>query len=1241
MLSSVRQDMARTPQAEYPRVQVFTLGGFRVLVGGRVVEDSAWRRKAARQLFKVLLSRPGRRITRDEVVELFWPESDPDAASSNLRSTIYAMRRALQSQGQAAGLDVVFGDHDSVWLRPDLALWSDADAFEHLVADAWRSANPLPLLEEASRLYAGDYLPDDLYESWAAERREALKRTWTDLQFGLARAAEHRSDVSDAVQPLESLLRDDPCDERAAQELMKLLARHGRRAEAIRVYQRLVQSLREELDLEPSPESTEVHRQITAGEPSVSPRPPTSFRCGYPFPEPTELIGREPELSVLTQLVSGGRSSGKLALVAAPAGTGKSALLGQVVRQAQAEGVLCLAGGCYEERGAVPLGPFHDSLVDYLLAQPGERIRAELGAAIDDLAQIIPEVRYHLQTGSGAAPSPSSVDRMRAFGAIHACLRTLAERGPVLVCLEDLHAADEASLQLLHYLARHTRRLPLVLIATYRSDEVPPESTLAQTVAGMARERLAQRLILDSLSRQDTDRLATMLLGAPPDEKLSESLYATTGGNPLFIEQLVLALIESRQLERKGGVWCGVAELQGAPHIVREVIAHRLRRLDPRCREVLAMASVLGHSFEHRVLLAATEPQDEGLLLHDLDQAIGAHVLQETSSGYAFRHALLRDAVYWDLSAPRRMALHARAGQLLEALRGESAEHHAAELAHHFSLAGDSGAIRAKAIHYNLAAGRQASSLSNFAQALVHFSRACQLIEAEAGSVGLEPRLDALEGRGRAQRQLAMWSDALSTFRGVLALTDDRARRARVRAMLVSALLFHDPTRALDEIELGMRELGPPDGLDESTALARLHLQTLQGLVWFLRGRYGDLRRLGEQMLSSAARLSQPVGRAWAHSVVAWAEQGQGHISPGLSHFLAALEAAEASHDKIEEAVVRVNLGQQYYLGGAFGPALEQLTKAIGLYRECASELAALNALFRVALVYLAQGNIQRAREQAEAGLELAVGARIRFAADYHEVLGRIQLLRCEWERAEASFERSMAIRREAGYVAGCVQAMLGLGASHEHRGNLERALEIYGEAVGMCETIDPCLEAVAARRHLGLIKLRLLDTRAAAQELDRALALIAAEGLQDTLEYSPTLLACSDVRAASGDRSVATVLAEHALEAARTVHGQAEARIALALLNITPADVDTATDHVRKALDIAEFVGGERLLGLAQRAAARVAAAKHQFTTARALFSSALKHLDDARAPLDRALVETEQRRFLECAGYGQAGPP
>src|SRR5438309_7140840 len=99
-----------------PAVQVFVLGGFRVVVRGQVLPEQAWRRKTARQLFKILLTRPNRRMTRDEVMELLWPESDPEAASSNLRSTIHAMRRALEPGEEPAGLSTLFSDRDSVWL---------------------------------------------------------------------------------------------------------------------------------------------------------------------------------------------------------------------------------------------------------------------------------------------------------------------------------------------------------------------------------------------------------------------------------------------------------------------------------------------------------------------------------------------------------------------------------------------------------------------------------------------------------------------------------------------------------------------------------------------------------------------------------------------------------------------------------------------------------------------------------------------------------------------------------------------------------------------------------------------------------------------------------------------------------------------------------------------------------------------------------------------------------------------
>ncbi|MBV9582236.1 MAG: AAA family ATPase, partial [Chloroflexi bacterium] len=530
------------------RVHVYTLGTFQVLVDGCALHETVWRRRSARQLFKLLLTRPGRSASRDEVIELFWPESNLDAAASNLRSTVWAMRRALQPGSRADAPRVISGDNRRLWLGPVGDLWTDADAFEELVASSVRTVEPLPLLEQASALYAGDYLPDDLYEDWATERRDALRRTWNGLQLGLAHAYESRSDVNAALQPLERLLRADAADERAAGELMRILTHFGRRAEASRVFQRLTQSLRDELGVDPSHETVELWNVVNAGQ-STPPGTNTTaaFRCTYPFPSPIELVGREAELNALLQIVASGRTAGQVVFVSAPPGMGKSALVGELVARAQADGVLCLAGGCYAEGGAVPFGPFHDALVDYLLTRSPEQLRLELAGSGDDLAELIPELRYHLQLGPGSADATPDVDRTRAFGAIHACLRSLADGAALLVCLEDLHAADEPTLQVLHYLARQTRRLPIVLLATFR-DDIGMDPLLGQTVAALLRERLAERVTLGPLGRDQFNQLARLLLAGPPSPALDESLYATAGGNPLFLEELILALMEGALL---------------------------------------------------------------------------------------------------------------------------------------------------------------------------------------------------------------------------------------------------------------------------------------------------------------------------------------------------------------------------------------------------------------------------------------------------------------------------------------------------------------------------------------------------------------------------------------------------------------------------------------------------------------------------------------------------------------------
>ena len=325
-------------------VRAYLLGQFVVVVGGRAIADDAWPRRKARQLFKYLLTRPRRRATRDEAVDLLWPDSDPEAAATNLRSAVYTIRRTL-----AAG-ELIVLDRDTVGLRAGGEFWTDADAFERAVAEAAAAADPSPLLEYADTLYTGDYLPDDLYEDWAAERREFLKRAWVALQKRLAREHEARGESERAATALRRLLAADPCDEDAAFELMRLLGRQGRRSDARRVYQQIVRSLRDELGAEPSPATVALERQFGEAAPAseepvrleqpvgvpAAPAPATSLPSAEVASPPhnlpverTTFVNREGEQAAARELLL--RGDVALVTLTGPGGAGKTRLAIQIV----------------------------------------------------------------------------------------------------------------------------------------------------------------------------------------------------------------------------------------------------------------------------------------------------------------------------------------------------------------------------------------------------------------------------------------------------------------------------------------------------------------------------------------------------------------------------------------------------------------------------------------------------------------------------------------------------------------------------------------------------------------------------------------------------------------------------------------------------------------------------------------------------------------------------------------------
>jgi DNA-binding SARP family transcriptional activator/tetratricopeptide (TPR) repeat protein len=1197
-----------------PSVQVFALGGFRVVVNGRVVEDHAWRRKTARQLFKALLSRPNRRMMRDEVIDLLWPESDPEAASTNLRSTIHAMRRALDPAEPVTGLSMVFGDRDSVWLRPDVELWVDADAFELTVKHARQSADPLPMLQRASGSYTGDYLPDDLYEDWAIERRDALKQLWTNLQFELAQEHLARGKPDAAVGELQRLLGSDRCDERAAQELMQVLIQLRRRSDALRVYQNLEQALREELGVEPSERTRDLqHQAATPDAPAGSRR--AVFRCAYTFPEPKQLIGRETELKRLQTILDRGRTSGQLVLIDAAAGTGKSTLVGALVKVARRSGVLCLAGAAYDERSAIPLAAFQEAFTDYVLAATANPIDARVSAAAVELIEAVRELSQH-PAGSGTARVDASAERSRLFAASLALLRAVAELGPVLVCLEDLHIADEATLHLLHYLVRQTRHAPVTFVGTLRSEALQPGQPISQFVAALTREHLVEQVQVPALDHSATDRLVAMLVDAPVSSSLSASVYASTDGNPLFVEQLILALRDEGRLNRTDSLsrQVVVADLSTVPVVVRELISERLARLTPRSRQTLETAAVLGHTFDYADLLAVVEPDDEATLLTDLDEAIRAQLLRERPNGFAFSHSLMRDGVYWGLSRPRRMLLHGRAGEVLERRAENTAFNLAAELAYHFGLAGFAAPIQSKAIQYSLRAGQQAAALAANREALRHFQLACTLIERGARDVDVAKRIVALEGRGLAERGMGMWHACIKTFHQVLEYAAAPTERARARESLSFALHHLGNTRgALGEAEMGLAELGDrPESPDAD--IVRIQLQHQLAVLLFLQGRFGDLLRLGPAMVTLAERIDQPRWLAWAQAVVGWAHAGSGRSELALPQYELVVAHNEASGDQLNIASAHTNLGMELYRARRFVDAQVHLEKAVALYREAFSDLRAVLALQGLGWVHLAQGNVGRAQEYADVSGNLASEAHDRWLAECLELAGALQALRAEWEAAEGSLTQGLEIGQRAGNVTATIDALVRLGRVHESRGAFTQALDRFQQAVALADSIDPAPCVVAAHRCLGSLLVHTGAVEDGAGHVRHALTL--AEQIPESLEYAPTLLARARLQRLSGDSAGALATAAQVVGIAHTAEFAVEARVAYAELLLAEGRAGEAEALVHAAILVAEGLGAPVLLGAAYRCAAAVATALDNRTAAAGFQRAAARQIQDVHAP-------------------------
>ena len=909
----VKQIMDR--QIKRPRCEVRLLGPFRLTLDGRILETERWQRRPA-SLLRLLAGSKQHRRGRDEVIDLFWPDSEPTAGAGNLRYVLHLLRRA-------------FPDHpapirsEGGWVMLNDAYdWEiDLERLEDLLTG---SSEDLGQLREAATLFADLPCPEDRYEDWAAPLRERIGARMGGVFRRLAVAAH---DTGDALEWYERARALDPLDEQAIGGLARSLLRAGRRTDALRRLEGFNARLREELGVEPGDataalveevrSATEMSASIAESELAISLPPPV--HPTYPLPSSGFCVGRDRELVKIEARFPGVESDTRLVLLRGEAGVGKTWLLGEVARRARERGILVLAGGCYEAEGRLPYGPFHDALTDYLTAQSAEGLQRTLGDLLPDLARLVPE-RHRSTADSETDERGVERLRLRLFTAAAGALERIVRQAPLLLILDDLHWADEGSLQLLHFLIRQPSLAGLLILGTYRTEDALP--SLLQL-----RERPdVLNLEIPALSREEITVLLEDRLGGPCDPALVKTLLSRCGGNPFFILQTVRLLQSEGSLGYGSAGWTIAPDAPiGLPPAIEGTIARRLSRLDEAQGKAIAIGAVLGREFSFPAI-AALWPDGEDALFAALDGALDAFLVSETGTGYTFRHPLLREVAYSRIPLHRRRKLHSAAGRTLEHLYGEDAPQHAAELAHHFvNGRPDDGA---HALRYLRLAAEAAERAYAYDKAAADYQTALTLLQ--PGDVQLEITLRRALGESLYHTaRFAVALEVLETVERLAAGTGDRTAAVETTGQIADVLWKLD--RAT-EGEVRLRAVLDDTSNVPDDVRTRL-LFTLSRLL-ALQGRFRESLDVANQGASLAMRLGDVRLASTATVARSEALMNLGMLDEARAEMESQVGADEATDDPHHRRFFWNNLGVICWLRGALPDSHRYLSQSADLARR-------------------------------------------------------------------------------------------------------------------------------------------------------------------------------------------------------------------------------------------------------------------------------------------------------------------
>jgi DNA-binding SARP family transcriptional activator len=981
-----------------PRLSIRLLGIPEILFDGALLGLNHLKARAL--LF--FLAAGGERCGRDYLASLLWSETATSEAHHSLRSAIYRLRQAIEPDRTG---QVLIGDGELLYLQSG-AYESDANEFRRLLANGSEDA-----LKQAVGLYRGPFLQGFSvsnalgFEEWVQSQDTQLSRACFEALDQLAALAEGRTEWMAASHYVEQMIQIDPLAEAAQQRLMRLQLGQGQVSSAVRQYRQFESKLRQELNLAPAPETRALlydalRQQRSALSPPAAPRHRSTRRQHVlPFIGREDLLNRLTEMSLMAQA-----SQGATVLVEGEGGIGKTRLLEELASQLinGSPPWMVLQGAC---------SPFDD------LRSQGPFLEALENGMAGDLNEL-------LALSEGSLPDA----RGQFFWRVLQLIRALSSSVPLLLVIEDLQWANSSTLNLFGFLTMRLHHLPVMLVGTVQQAEAIPA---LQRLISLERHRGQLSLLnLSPLKLEDvTDILRISGIHSGLVETFAAWLLARSTGSPFLLTEILAQMRAEGILQAAGGSWQldTTHWLQWRtgfvlPETTHDLVAWRLANLSPEARHILDVLAVAGQPLSEAVLREFPGVEADALPTLVDDLATRGLIAETSGTLLALPHHLLRETLLHRLSNLRRRSIYRQLAESLEhraALESESPQQQASQerlRLRQIALYAVAGEDVDRSREYGLRALSEIPQEYAGAESIDFVQHLNDLLapSASAGEmVRLTRTLGVLHQSVGHLEIAAQWHQ--QNLEWARKAGDKDAQAEGYFEMAELALMSNDYHRALESAREGLSRIEP----------------------------------------AASSNLGSPMIQPLA---------GRGHRLLGAAFGMEGSNLYAAEHHLQEAMAIHRHIGNQGDLCAALfelgniAAQRGELQRALNLYDESAQAAASGGIHYYLALARnnfayhsLLLGRINEARQSVAQGLKVAEAYGLLAALLHlYSTNGEIHLYLAEWEMAEESFLRGMAIseelsslERQAGYRGGLALAARG-------RKDLSRAVRLLEEALAL-----------------------------------------------------------------------------------------------------------------------------------------------------------------------------------------------